>query len=154
MFKQYENANNANFGSFEKPLSNLRSIHTEWKWTRKQKNFLIFAVYSLIFFVCYHPQRSCEGYVFTNVCLSTGGSTWPGTPPGPGTPPEIRPLLRTVRILLECILVLWYFSLLRWLWVGVNRPLPILKSSCWKVTSPRLGVATCVFKRPDIGDER
>ena len=36
----------------------------------------------------------------------------PGTPPGPGTPPpgprtppEIRPLLRTVRILLECILV-------------------------------------------------
>ena len=41
----------------------------------------------------------------------------PGTPPGPGTPPRqvhppdqvhppvIRPLLRTVRILLECILV-------------------------------------------------
>ena len=53
----------------------------------------------------YHPQRSCEGYVFTGVCLSTGGSTWPGTPPagaphrtrytpwqvhppGPGTPPR------------------------------------------------------------------
>ena len=32
----------------------------------------------------YRPQRSCEGYVFTSVCLSTGGSTWPGTPP-PGT---------------------------------------------------------------------
>ena len=31
----------------------------------------------------YRPQRSCEGYVFTSVCLSTGGgSTWPGTPPG------------------------------------------------------------------------
>ena len=29
----------------------------------------------------------------------------PGTPPRPGTPPEIRPLMRTVRILLECILV-------------------------------------------------
>ena len=27
-------------------------------------------------------------------------------PPGPGTPPEIRPLLQTVCILLECILVL------------------------------------------------
>ena len=135
----------------------------------------------------YRPQRSCEGYVYTGVCLSTGGEylvrypprtsyppgpgtptpqhqvhppdqvhpprpstplqarylpgpgtpprtrytpqdqvhtppglgtpprvhpPGPGTPPdqvhppGPGTPPGIRPLLRTVRILLECILVL------------------------------------------------
>ena len=115
----------------------------------------------------YRPQRTCEGYVFTGVCLSTGGGggeyltrytcpgadtpppdqvhplgpgapptrtrcthpppgtryTSPGTrctpwdqvhPPGPGTPPwdqvhppdEIRPLLQTVRILLESILVL------------------------------------------------
>ena len=23
--------------------------------------------------LCYHPQRNCEGYVFTGVCLSTGG---------------------------------------------------------------------------------
>ena len=94
----------------------------------------------------YRPQRSCEGYVFTSLCLSTGGylirytprkKTPPGTrytprdrytppwtrynppglgtppwsrhhptpPPGLGTPPKIRPLLRTVRILLECILV-------------------------------------------------
>ena len=91
----------------------------------------------------YRPQRSCEGYVFTGVCLSTGGClpqcmvgyTHPPpeqtppeqTPPPsrhpradtpqsrhpPGAdppsrhppPPEIRPLLRTVRILLECILV-------------------------------------------------
>ena len=96
------------------------------------------------------PQRSCEGYVFTGMCLSTRGSTWPGATPGsypppprPGThppgrytprdqvhppgrytpqdqvpprqvhspgqvhpSPEIRPLLRTERILLECILVL------------------------------------------------
>ena len=42
----------------------------------------------------------------------------PGTPLGPGTPPrdqvpppEIRPLLRTVRILLECILVCNFFVL-------------------------------------------
>ena len=35
---------------------------------------------------------------------------WTRYPPGPGTPPppEIRPLLRTVRILLECILVTFW----------------------------------------------
>ena len=115
---------------------------------------------------CYLPQWSCEGYVFTRVCLSTGGEClgmyplrnqvpppgpgtppWdqvyplgPGTPPmtrntpwdqvhlptrytprdqvhpwdqvhppGPGTPPRRRLLLRTVRILLECILVYFCF---------------------------------------------
>ena len=63
---------------------------------------------------------------YKRVSVHRGGSTWPGTPPGPGTPldqvhppgtrythpwtrytphPAIRPLLRTVRILLECILV-------------------------------------------------
>ena len=49
----------------------------------------------------YRPQRICEGYVFTGVCLSTGGvpdqvhppgtDTHPlgaGTHPGLGTPPE------------------------------------------------------------------
>ena len=85
-------------------------------------------------------NEDCEGYVFTGVCLSTGGGgrvpawSWGGLPawswggllpgggwsrglvpgpgaPGPGgclmqTPPEERwLLLRTVRILLECILV-------------------------------------------------
>ena len=42
-----------------------------------------------------------------------GPGTPPGlVPPGPGTPPpEIRPLLRTVRILLECILVSFYTSI-------------------------------------------
>ena len=34
---------------------------------------------------CYRPQRSCEGYVFTPVCLSTGGggsaSVHAGIPP-------------------------------------------------------------------------
>ena len=112
----------------------------------------------------YRPQRSCEGYVFTGVCLSTGGGgvsasvhagiphppreqTPPGCrhptgadmppgsrhppgsrpplggadtprsrhPPGANTPhgsrhpPKRRPLLRTVRILLECILVSWVY---------------------------------------------
>ena len=38
----------------------------------------------------------CEGYVFTGVCLSTGGSTWAGTPP-PGQvhpPGRLHPLGR------------------------------------------------------------
>ena len=96
----------------------------------------------------YRPQRSCKGYVFTGVCLSTGGvclsACWDTPPeqtppqsrpsqsrhpPGADTPPQeqthhprsrhspgadtprsrhppgIQPLLRTVHILLECILV-------------------------------------------------
>ena len=87
----------------------------------------------------YRPQRSCKGYVFTGVCLSTRGlsasvhagiphreqtpptradtppeqthtppeQTTPGSrhPPKQTPPPQRRPLLRTVRILLECILV-------------------------------------------------
>ena len=98
------------------------------------------------FYPYYHPQRSCEGYVFTPVCLSTGGvclsacwdTTTPQeqtpprsrhppeagtprsrhppragtpreqTPPPPGSrhpPPSRRLLLRTVRIILEYILV-------------------------------------------------
>ena len=28
----------------------------------------------------YRPQRSCEGYVFTGVCLSTGGGGYPSMP--------------------------------------------------------------------------
>ena len=99
----------------------------------------------------YHPQRSCEGYVFTPVCHSVhrGGEyltrytprdqvlppcdqvlppcdqvlpspvtryspPWPGTPPCDQVLPPVtrysprrRPLLRTVRILLECILVVF-----------------------------------------------
>ena len=49
-------------------------------------------------FFNYRPQQSCEGYVFTCVCLSTGGEylgrypPGPGNspPPGPGTPPGTR----------------------------------------------------------------
>ena len=96
----------------------------------------------------YRPQRSCEGNVFTGVCLSTGGGV-----PGPGgsslgrclvpwgllpgsswsqgvggllpggiracteedTPRERSLLLQTVRILLECILVLGWLSLRRFI---------------------------------------
>ena len=67
----------------------------------------------------YRPQRSCEGYVFYR-CLSVhegGGQGLPQCVPGytspslgrhpPQTPPPSRRLLlRTVRILLECILVI------------------------------------------------
>ena len=78
----------------------------------------------------YRPQRSCEDYVFTPVCHSVhrGGSAsvHAGIPPPPragtprrtrhsppptrhppraGTPRSRRLQLRTVRILLECILV-------------------------------------------------
>ena len=45
---------------------------------------------------CYSPQRSCEGYVFTPVCLSTGGwsaSVHAGipSPPGARTPQSRHP---------------------------------------------------------------
>ena len=47
--------------------------------------------------------------MFTGVCLSTGGVPAPGGVPGRGGAwwrhPPGRPLLRAVRILLECILV-------------------------------------------------
>ena len=118
--------------------------------TRKRSNKLVwsYANYSCVA-TFYRPQRSCEGYVFTGVCLSTGGclvSVYrggclvpgglvsqhalrqnPPPPPGetgvPGSrgggvgipacteadpPRERRLLLRTVRILLECILVVFF----------------------------------------------
>ena len=79
----------------------------------------------------YRPQRMGEGYVFTGVCLSTGsvpglggvvhgpgGVPVPRGVPGPGglvsqhalrqTPRKRWLQLRTVRILLECILVILY----------------------------------------------
>ena len=69
--------------------------------------------------VYYRPQLSCEGYVFTPVCqsfCSQGGLPQcmlgyhpPGTRHTP-SPPSRRLLLRTVRILLECILISnWLF---------------------------------------------
>ena len=124
--------------------------------TDAANNFVLPCVSLNLSNICYRPQQSCEGYVFTGVCPSTGEEyltrhtpqtrypLGPGTSPRarytpwtrhtpsrdqvhlpPGTPrtrytpqtrytppdqvhppPEIRPLLRTVRILLECILVL------------------------------------------------
>ena len=57
----------------------------------------------------YRPQRSCEGYVFTPVCLSTvrGGllQCMLGYPPPEQALPQQTATVRTVRILLECILV-------------------------------------------------
>ena len=75
--------------------------------------------------IFYRPQRSCEGYVFTGVCLSTWGEgEYPSMPcrwypsrscsrsrgvrawgggRGGDPPASRRLLLRTVRILLECI---------------------------------------------------
>ena len=47
--------------------------------------------------VNYRPQRSCEGYVFTSVYLSTwGGGYLTRYPPGPGTPPwdQVHPRTR------------------------------------------------------------
>ena len=66
-------------------------------------------------------RRFCEGYVFTGVCLSTGGVLPPGgvLPRGRGGAssgggawwrhPPRRLLLRAVRIPLECILVYQWF---------------------------------------------
>ena len=90
------------YGSTKKQNQEYRIYHwlvklgSAWKWLKP----------------CYRPQRSCEGYVFTGVSLSTEGECMvPGglvsqhalrqTPP----PRERWLLLRMVRILLECILV-------------------------------------------------
>ena len=59
----------------------------------------------------YRPQHSCGKAMFLHlsVILYTGGSGRPppGSPPPPT--PRSRPQQRTVRILLECILVMTYF---------------------------------------------
>ena len=43
----------------------------------------------------YRPQRSCEGYLFTPFCLSTGGggsaSVYAGIPPPPEQTPQTSP---------------------------------------------------------------
>ena len=92
-------------------------------------------IYSYDHIVCqnfnYRPQRSCEGYVFTPAChsvhgwgVSASGYHPPGSRHPPreqaGIPPETRHpppsrrlLLRTVRILLECILVKHIFKTTR-----------------------------------------
>ena len=68
----------------------------------------------------YLLQRSCGKVMFTPVCDSVHGGGVSGrhlpsgqtpprqTPPCAGTP-QRRPLQRTVRILLECILVVFNF---------------------------------------------
>ena len=72
--------------------------------------------YPTVMHTYYRPQRSCKDYVFTPVCLSTGSLPqcmmgYHSPTPGADTPPPSRRLrLRTVHILLECILVLVNFS--------------------------------------------
>ena len=72
----------------------------------------------LIFSCFYRPQRSCGKVLLSEACqefcpLGEGASPQGGYIPaytGPDPPPYTgRPLQRTVRILLECILVLGFF---------------------------------------------
>ena len=65
----------------------------------------------------------CDCNVFTSVCLST---RWGRSLSGGGV--FVRE--RAVRILLECIVVIWYFSLSLHLSLGVNRPL-MIRASFW-----------------------
>ena len=75
----------------------------------------------------YRPQTVVrEGFIFTGVCLSTGGCTPPRqTPPGQTLrhppsrhfPPPRWPLQQMVRILPECILVGMLYD---WGWGGVS----------------------------------
>ena len=127
------------FASHKCTFARLKSVWNRhcglWLWG-KRKMFSRHPFFN-------RPQTSCEGYVFTGVCLSTGGgvsapegfawvgvSAWwgvsvPGGVSAPGgvycraecllcteaapPPRERQLLLRTVRILLECILVSWKF---------------------------------------------
>ena len=63
---------------------------------------------------CYRPQRSCGKVIFSEACVKNsvhgGGGCLPQcmlgyTDPPSRHPPSRRPLPRTARILLECILV-------------------------------------------------
>ena len=80
------------FSTLESQRHIVFRVHLHWR--RVKANF-------------YRPQRSCEGYAFTRVCLSTGEGEYldryplgPGTPqdqvnpPGTGTPPpdQVHPI--------------------------------------------------------------
>ena len=117
--------------------------------------YVIVVLFQFLFFHSshYRPHRSCEGYVFTGVCLSMGGAwSWGGSAPrgvpgpggvsGPGglvprggsqdalrqTPQERWLLLRMVRILLECILVHLKFRIDSLCEVNVNKTICISKN--------------------------
>ena len=84
------------------------AFHTCARW--------IFKDFYLNIIVCYRPQRSCGNVMFSQAsvilfmgaCVSQHalGQTPPGRHPPLGRHPPRWPLQRTVRILLECILVL------------------------------------------------
>ena len=118
------------------------------------KHLLSFCILAMSLTLCghYRPQRSCEGYVLqVSVCPQRGsgpGGIWSqgGRVPGPGgggsvpggggvvsqlalrqTSWERRLLLRTVHILLQCILVICRINFLK-----ITYQLGLRESPCWK----------------------
>ena len=68
----------------------------------------------------YCPQRSCGKVMFLHlfVILFTDTPSWADTTLG--RPPRRRPLQRTVRIILECILVFSFLHFSDWWLIGVT----------------------------------
>ena len=65
-----------------------KCLSPNWRWKLNRHMLLTFALTPF-----YRPERSCEGYVFTGICLSTGG--WGCLPQcmlGYHTPPGADPL--------------------------------------------------------------
>ena len=105
-----------------------RQLNRKWEWILTLATthcILMKKKYSSVMRPVWLPpaNKVCKGYVFTPVCHSVHGGGISG--PGLGgcasqhalkqTPPSRRLLLRVVRILLECFLVVYSFSLSPWL---------------------------------------
>ena len=120
-------------------ISLLSPIQTERKWKLKRKLSLMFVIY-------YRPQRSCDKVMFLHlsVILFTRGSAThpPGRHPLPSACWDTVNK-RAVRILLECILVLWCFLSVLWscslslpFSLGVNKLLADLLEGIFCVLVP------------------
>ena len=82
-------------------------IHCPFRLILSQDLYVRKSVLTELWQYLYRPQRSCEGYVFTGVCLSTGGVSasvhggmhpWeltPPPPPGADLPEQTSPLEQT-----------------------------------------------------------